>query len=715
METRAYKRSQSSWVSGLSQNPTAVNGEMRSGLPFPKADPMWELGDLVPRLKVCLRLGRLFSVTKRWSMSRNIKRPVKNVKRRRDVKRSRARKMDAFKSMRYESDLKGKGFWVMGSSKTMYGRDEFVALNWNYDDATESHYGYSSVMQRLDESARQKSESGLEEQERILNLLSRAASMMLVSSSLNEPFKPYFQNFQAGRRSALPDDFTQEELVFFEEILRDVNEPWLRARLADLLWLCKTPKNPDHAKIAIDSYISHSIEPDTWHRDVNDCWERAARLCMQLRDFDRLGEIKNQLFSAFKLEYSNSKFMTLWIADLMDKLNIDTDFKEDVALALFKGGQTLQELGDYNSARSYFDLSSKKFKQSGDEKACLDSLVALAECFEQEADSRSAGSNMIANSLYENAIQAYRRIPAKHREDYIVGEKISKIRKKISETGEAALGEMGVIKTPGVDLTDTITASMDHVSGKHTLEEALIYFVGLYSGPKYSTLQTSAKESMQNSIVGSLFGSTHMGGDGRVVGKTPPMNLNAGEDDPDNQAVLNRQIQQQFGIETQLVVEGQILPALRQVLMEHRVTKELLIALCHHSPIVPEDRESLLGHAFWLGFEHDFGSAIHLLCPQVEHIVRMQLKGAGAHTSNIDRYGIENENGLSTLMDMPEAIQVFGEDLCFEVKSIFTDSLGSNLRNEVAHGLLNDVSSSSISTIYAWWMVLRLVVHSLAV
>ena len=646
-------------------------------------------------------------------MSRNITRPVKNVKKRRDVKRSRARKINALKKMRNKSYLIDKEFWVMDSSEKRYSRDEFVAMNWNYDDATENHYGYSSVAQSLNDSAKEKSESGLEEQERILNLLSRAASMKLVPSSLNEPFKPYFQDFQEGRRSAQPEDFTEEELFFFEEILNDVKEPWLTARLADLLWLCKTPKNPNHAKTAIDSYISHGIESDTWHRDVNDCWERAARLCMQLRDFDRLGGIRNQLFSAFKLEHSNSKFMTLWIANLMDKLNIDSDFKEDIALALFKSGQILLESGDFNSARSYFELSSKKFKQSGDERSWLDSLVALADCFEREADSRSAGSNMVANSFYENSIQAYRRIPTKHREDYSVDDKISQVRKKISKTGAASLGEMGVIKTPGVDLSDTIKASMAHVSGKRSVEEALMYFVGLYSGPKYSTLQSSAKESMQNSFIGNLFGSTHMSGDGRVVGKTPPMNLNAGEDDPDNQAVLNRQVQQQFGIETQLVVEGRILPALRQILMEHRVSKELLKALCHHSPIVPEDREYLLGHAFWLGFEHDFGSAIHLLCPQVEHIVRMKLKGVGAHTSNIDRDGIENENGLSTLMDLPEAIQVFGEDLWFEVKSIFTDSLGSNLRNEVAHGLLNDSSSSSISTIYAWWMVLRLVVHSL--
>jgi hypothetical protein len=318
---------------------------------------------------------------------------------------------------------------------------------------------------------------------------------------------------------------------------------------------------------------------------------------------------------------------------------------------------------------------------------------------------------MVANSFYENAIQAYRSIPTRYREGYSVSDKISQIRKKISKTGKASLGEMGLIKTPGVDLSDSVESSIAHVAGKQTLEEALMYFAGLYSGPEFKVLQSCAKESMQVSILGNLCGSTHMSGDGRVVGKIPPMNLNAGEDDPDNKAVLNQQIQQQFRIETQLVVEGQILPALTQIIMEHRVTKELLKALCHHSPIVPVDREYLLGHAFWLGFERDFSSAIHLLCPQVEHIIRIKLKEAGALTSNIDREGIENENGLSTLMDLPEAIAVFGEDLCFEIKSIFTNSFGPNLRNEVAHGLLND--SPSISAVYAWWMVLRLVIHSL--
>ncbi|MEX1222022.1 MAG: DUF4209 domain-containing protein [Idiomarina sp.] len=594
-------------------------------------------------------------------------------------------------------------------------RHQFIACEWQYDVLPENLLGYSSVTQSLQRHAKEKAEAGLEEQAKILELLARAASMMLAPSSVNEPFTPFFQDFQARKRSATPEDLTVDDLAFFEVILDDIVEPWLTARLADLLWLCKKPKSPEHARIAIESYIAHSIDPDTWHRDIKDCWERAARLCIQIKDFERLNNIKNQLFGAFGIEYPSSKFMALWIAGLLDKLRIDREFREDIADELMRSGAELKREGDFNSARSYLDLAAIKYQQCRDERGWLDCLVSIADCFEKEGDSRSGGSNMVSNSFYENAIQAYRRIPTKNRENYDVNSKIGVIRTKITDSGKASLDEMGLVKTSGVDISDMVKSSIAHVTGKNTLEEALMYFTGLYSAPTYQSLADSAKENMKHSLLGSLIGSRHMSGDGRVIAKTPPMNLNASEDDPANQAVLHRQIQQQFSIEIQLAVEGRILPALRQLIMEHRVTNDFMKALCHHSSIVPQNRVQLMAYALSLGFEHDFGNAIHLLCPQLEHIVRVQLKEVGAHTSNIDREGIENENGLSTLMDLPDAIHIFGEDLVFEIKSVFTDALAFNLRNEVAHGLLDDNSSSSISTIYAWWMILRLVARSIRI
>ena len=70
--------------------------------------------------------------------------------------------------------------------------------------------------------------------------------------------------------------------------------------------------------------------------------------------------------------------------------------------------------------------------------------------------------------------------------------------------------------------------------------------------------------------------------------------------------------------------------------------------------------------------------------------------------------GPTNENGMSTLMDLPEAEQVFGKDLTFELRSLFCDAFGPNLRNELAHGLLDESACRSPYAIYAWWLALRL-------
>jgi tetratricopeptide (TPR) repeat protein len=593
-------------------------------------------------------------------------------------------------------------------------RELFLECNWNYDIPPEDHYGYSSVMSYLQKISKEMLERGKAEHSKVLEILARAASMMLEPSSINEPFKAYFHDFQSGRRSTLPEDFTEDELAFFDEIISDINEPWLKSRLADILWLLKKPRNIEYAKLAIASYISLPIDGVTWVCDVNNCWERAARICIQIKWLEKLKEIKASLFAAFCLEYPTDKFMTLWIAELLDKIKIDNDFISQISLSLQKTATNLQKQSDFHSAIQYFELASKKYKQYSDNKGWLESLIGIAECYQLEADSRSGNSNIIANSFYENAIQAYRRIPTKHRNTYGIEEKIRALRQKITVTGQASLSEMGMVRTPGIDISDMVKQSIEHVADKQSPEEALMYFTALFNGANYKRLEESAKKTIQGSFFSSFFGSIQMSSDGRVVAKTPAMNLNADEDNPVNQAALHRQIQQQFSIEVQLVVEGQILPALRQLLMEHRFTKDFMVAICNHSPIVPQNRDELLGYALWLGFEYEFGAAIYLLCPQVEHIIRTQLKDAGAHTSNLDKEGIENENGLSTLMDLPEAHKLFGDDLTFELKSVFTDSLGFNLRNEVAHGLLDDDTSSSIHTIYAWWMVLKLVITSIS-
>nr|WP_274521872.1 DUF4209 domain-containing protein [Halorhodospira halochloris] len=89
-------------------------------------------------------------------------------------------------------------------------------------------------------------------------------------------------------------------------------------------------------------------------------------------------------------------------------------------------------------------------------------------------------------------------------------------------------------------------------------------------------------------------------------------------------------------------------------------------------------------------------------------MVRHHLKIAGVKTTSLDKNGIEHEIGLSSLIEIPEVKKIFGEDLAFEFDALLCNSFGPNLRNEIAHGLLDDQSCESIYAIYAWWLGLRL-------
>ncbi len=157
-----------------------------------------------------------------------------------------------------------------------------------------------------------------------------------------------------------------------------------------------------------------------------------------------------------------------------------------------------------------------------------------------------------------------------------------------------------------------------------------------------------------------------------------------------------------------LVVSGLILPALDVLTAEHRFVEGDFIQWARVSPAVPPNRERMVGRALYLGYVRDFATAIHLLPPQVEHMVRFRLQSRGVTTTILEA-GVQSERSLGALMSIPEVTGIFGEDMAFEIRASFCHPLGGNLRNNVGHGLLDDWQFGTAEPIYAWWLALKLV------
>lgn len=389
------------------------------------------------------------------------------------------------------------------------------------------------------------------------------------------------------------------------------------------------------------------------------------------------------------------------------------DHKTVVAQKLENLAKAFDGEGDLHRSREYFSAASEWFRLIPDESKAAEMTKSFAEGWVKEAIARSSTSSpshMVAASFYENAIQTYRTIPRSERAVYQVDERIAELRSHLNDSGEKSLSEMGLIRTPSVDISQLVENARKSVSGKSAID-ALKAFANLHRGAKFDEMRESALERMRQHPLQSLFSATVMSHDGRVIAKRPAMGFGA-ELSPDDEAGIRAEMVRDYGILVSIIVQGDIWPALEVLLLEHRLCVEDFIGLARQSPIVPKDRTELFGRALFAGYDRDFVTALHLLIPQIEHMVRVHLKQAGAKTTNLDKDGIENENGLSTLMDLPEANVVFGKDLAFELRTLFCDAFGPNLRNELVHGLLDADACHTPFAIYAWWLGFRLVFNT---
>ena len=506
-------------------------------------------------------------------------------------------------------------------------------------------------------------------------------------------------------------DFTESDLDFFAEVVEEIDDVWLQARVADVLWTVRRKLGTRMALIAVDAYRAIPLDHDTWIHDGGNCWKRALRLGAMLRTDagDRLVEMEGAILASFKRAGLDEGFLALWMAELLFENGLGKSEAEGIADRLAACANELELMKDIYKARAYFGHALRWYRALGKNAQTTEMAVRLAENWVKSAEERLESkdpSHLVAAGFYEKAIQIYRTIPHASRPMHKVNERMEELRIRMTESGERSLGEMGHFSTDPVDISKIVMQACAGVSGKDFLE-ALAAFVNHTRGVEVEKLKAEATKAMARFPLQAMLSSTHVSGDGRVIARSN--GSSPGEESlAEPGTALWDQMLKHYMLGIALKVQGEILPALEVLNLEHRLLLEDFVRIAQHSPIVPPGRETLWGVGLRSGFEGDFGTAVHLISPQIEGMVRFHLKNAGVKTTNLDRDGIENEIGLSNLMELAEVESIFGKDLAFEFKALFCDATGPNLRNEVAHGLLDDSIFRSTAAVYAWWLALKL-------
>lgn len=587
--------------------------------------------------------------------------------------------------------------------------EDFRRSGWKDAIGSIKRQGYWSLWQAFSAAATDAIEEGKVQEGKVLWLLADACSMKLNCSSVNEPFNAMLITHEG--RSALPQDFAAEDVTVFAEAVEEVENVWLKARLCDLVWHLKRPRDSKFALMAIDAYIAIPLNIGSWVEDGSSSWDRAITLGKMLRSGagSRITTIEAALIGTLKRATSKNGVIGLKVADLLEKHRLGEGREIELATKLEKLGKRIATNGNQGLARQFFDGAGKWFKRCADKEKTAEMVSAAAETFVKEAKARLSSpdpSNLVAARFYEQAILKLRHIPKAQRQALKVEQRIAKLYAKMTIANEKSVEEMELISSGPIDVSEIVKNSISRVEGKRVVE-AFTEFASIDRGANRKEIKENSEKMLREGLVQTLFGATQVSRDGRVIGKRPPVgNGNI----PDE--TLWAEMVKEYGIRLDLVTRSSIWPALRILQLEHTLTEDDFISLAESSPAVPPGRAKFFGKALFAGYDNDFVSALHLLVPQIENLVRFHLKNVGAKTTNIDINGIENENGLSTLADMPEMESVFGENLAFEIKAVYCTSCGPNLRNEIAHGLIEWDTCFSPYSVYAWWLGFRIIFNT---
>lgn len=291
---------------------------------------------------------------------------------------------------------------------------DFADCGWKAVLTSTTREGYSSMWQAFSAAARQAIEEGRQSHGKILWLLADACSMMLSPKSINDPFKPFM--VMEGRRSVIPDDLPEADIILFSQIMDLIDDAWLKARLADLVWLLRRRLGTKFAVDAIDAYMAIPLDSSTWVAGGRECWERAVSLSLMLKAGagDRLKNVETVIVTGFDSSTKEDGFLALWLADLLAHNQLARVRSDHIATKLESLAHQFDTEGDLHRARSFFAATSNWFRKGGDTAKAAEATVKMAEGWVKEAVARMSSdgpSHMVAASFYEKAIQIYRTIP----------------------------------------------------------------------------------------------------------------------------------------------------------------------------------------------------------------------------------------------------------------------------------------------------------------
>jgi hypothetical protein len=522
--------------------------------------------------------------------------------------------------------------------------------------------------------------------------------MGLQAGETNQPYGPLFE-FSGGGRSCVPDDFSKDFVSSLMDWVDSLTDPELRARLLDLVWL-RTRSRPA-LEAAVASYMASARrleDPAHWPPCV-ERMERALRLSASLGKggSELKAQVLTDLESMLKRHQGTDPlFLSFRLIKLL--LEFKHGDAQEYASYASTAAEAASDRKEFWQSKDYFELLADCCRRKGDANGEAEARRRAAECLVSESekskqDGRGPGA---ASSILSDAVEAMRQVPGgKVRAAELHGELLALQR--------VAVKQLHSISTESFDISELVNSAVHAVRDKE-FKQAILVFCQLQKPPSIENLKIEVHEQSRVAVLCSLISSVVMNSRGRVIARAP--GLTKGIDDLKDDGLRWRMFRNARMMRG-LAVQAFLNPARQEIVCSGQPDRHDILALIQYSPWIPPGHHESVVRGLMAGFQGDMLVAAHIIPSQMEALIRHVIEMSGGTTSMLEPGGVQPERPLSALLETAQAKTAFGEDQVFELQDLLVDPLGTNLRNEVAHGILTDEGFFGTEVMYAWWLLLK--------
>jgi len=568
----------------------------------------------------------------------------------------------------------------------------------------------------------------------------RRAFLLTVRASISHP-----EAAETGRFTGIvgfsngnvwpdPDAFSEEDMAHFRGRVAATTNPIMRARYHDLLFeKSQFPRKHEFALAAVDDYLnsaqlflgsihlSHQIE-------MVSAMDQAAYLSLAVQSLNKINTVVSRLD---KLIGGLSKASPVkqrgqhgpssvgrWSLELSRILfHIRRSKKFGGAVAsetLERVQQHMTDLAERNAAAGlshlqslFLEVATEAARLLGNGDAVFELHLRSAEALVQRAETHRAGpspGHLLAAKFFEDAVLQYQwmreALPLSPERRAELEEREAVLKGQIRQMYRQGRQEMTTFGVPVEIPSKELEQMVDEILSPETLADCLQAIAT--EGALLPNLAAAIEDARQTLADNSLMSI--------LPKRTMRDDITISEAKTDQERLTNE-------IERNLMLwieinSGVVLPALFRRLRERRgLTAETLSDYLTATGLFEEGNLAVLRVGLDRLFADDPVSAVHILVPQFEDVLRslMEKSGGGIIKPRSRQAGWEFET-FGAFLRQETVKQALPPEMLEYIRLVMTEQTGWNLRNRVAHGLirLQDCSESTVLTVVHLLLLLTL-------